>query len=108
MTHPVITRQWDINHDSLFDLNARRVVDVSEHRHREAPFTVGRRRHWDEGHRVRQGVQDGVVWTFFQHGCKDHLLVALSTARNNTTHDHTGLLISIIMNSTDLQIETIW
>lgn len=66
----------------LLDLNAGRAVDVPHHRDGETPLAVGCRGHRDEGHRVGQGVQDRLVGALLQHGCKDHLLVALSAAQN--------------------------
>lgn len=64
----------------LLDLDARRAVDVPHDRDRQAPLPVGCRGHGDEGHRVRQRVDDRVVRAFFQHGREDHLLITLSTA----------------------------
>lgn len=69
----------------LLDLDARRAVDVPHHRDGQAPLTVGRRRHGDEGHRVRQRVDNRFVGAFFQHGREDHLLVTLATATEGRT-----------------------
>lgn len=64
----------------LLDLDAGCAADVPHDGDGQAPLPVGCRGHGDEGHRVRQRVDDGLVRALFQHGREDHLLITLSTA----------------------------
>lgn len=67
--------------NSLLDLDAGRAAAVPQHGHRQPPLAVGGGRHGDQGHGVRQRGQHRLVRVLLQHGCEEHLLVALPTGR---------------------------